>query len=120
MAGQAQLAALTVRRLARTLGPAALPRKVVTVSKRKRMIVLTVALAALAAVMAGWKWGGSAQANAGIECSPYCNVRHDPLPPSGPCFYHGGVAWIVPGFTELGEYVLYYGCADGTVIKVGD
>jgi hypothetical protein len=41
------------------------------------------------------------------------------LPEPGPCFYHGGVAWVIPGFTEEGEYVLYYGCLDGSVITVG-
>lgn len=72
---------------------------------------------AVDAVVAGWKWGGSAQANAGIECSPYCNVQNPPvqyLPEPGPCYYHGGVVWVIPGF-EGGEYVLYYGCRDGEV-----
>lgn len=91
------------------------------VSKKRRILVVLVALLVSVAV-AGWKCGGSAQASTGIECSPFCNVNGGGPPPHlpapGPCFYHWGVAWVI-GQWEGFEWVLYYGCQDGTVIRVG-
>jgi hypothetical protein len=82
----------------------------------KRVLIFTAVLAAV--VCAGWKWGGSAQ---GAECFNACGIVHfRPTPPAppGPCWEHGGIVYVIAGFTEFGEYVYYYGCADGTVVVV--
>lgn len=84
----------------------------------RKLLVLAAILTAV--LCAGWKWN-TAQARTSIECEPYCHPsRPAPphLPEPGPCYYHGGVAWVVAGY-EGARAVLYYGCLDGTVVTVG-
>jgi hypothetical protein len=51
---------------------------------------------------------------------PFVTQPVGQLPESGPCYYHGGVVWIVPGVNDVGEAVTVYGCVDGTIIEIGD